>query len=50
MNDEVSFRKMYWADIRHEIAQLDAEFVKIVDSLNVDSSFPVYFASYPYGA
>ncbi len=50
MTENPSFVKMYWPDIREKIAQLDATFTKIVDDLGVDKSFPIYLASYPYGA
>jgi hypothetical protein len=42
--------KVNWLDIRKHIAKIEPAFTKIVDELNIDRSFPLYLAYYPYGA
>lgn len=44
MNDNTSFVKLYWPDIRERVAHLDPVFTQIVDNLDVDKTFPIYLA------
>lgn len=50
MNEDQSFRKAYWPEVRDKVAKLDPNFARLVDELNPDKTFPVYLAYYPYGA
>src|SRR5438105_280861 len=42
--------KLFWKDVRDRVLKIQPIFTKIVDDLNPDKTFPVYLASYPYGA
>lgn len=41
--------KTNWNSIRNRAVKVAPEFVKIVDELSPDDSFPLYLAYYPYG-
>jgi len=41
--------KVYWKDIYKRIAKVEPEFAKIVNDLNLDSSYPFYLVYFPYG-
>ncbi len=42
--------KTYWCDIRKRIAKVEPMFAELVDGLDIDKSYPLYLAYYPYGA
>jgi len=42
--------KVSWSDVRKRVAKVEPAFAKIVDELNVDKSYPLYLAYYPYGS
>lgn len=49
-NNEKNILKVYWADVREQVAKVEPTFAMLVDELNPDKSFPLYLAYYPYGA
>ncbi len=42
--------KAYWSDVRKRILKVEPVFAELVDALDIDKSFPLYLAYYPYGA
>ena len=42
--------KLYWQDVRREVALLQPEMAKIIDEIDPGKDFPLYKAHYPYGA
>ena len=41
--------KTYWKNIRNRLANVEPEFVKLADELNLDKTFPFYLVYFPYG-
>jgi hypothetical protein len=48
-NIKNGIQKIYWKDIRSKVKNVEPNFVKIVDELSPNQSFPLYLAFYPYG-
>ncbi len=41
--------KLYWEDVRKQVAKLDKQLAKIIDDISPGKKFPVYKAYYPFG-
>ena len=42
--------KLYWKDVRDDVAKVNPAFASIVDELDPGKDFPLYLAHYPYGS
>lgn len=44
-----TLKKVFWADVRTDVAKVAPEFAQLVDAISPDNKFPLYKATYPYG-
>ncbi len=42
--------KVFWSDVRERVAKVEPNFVRIVDKIDPNTSYPLFLAYYPYGA
>src|SRR4051812_3028323 len=48
--DKPPIQKVYWQDVRAQVAELQPEFARLADELDPGKEFPLYKVSYPYGS
>jgi hypothetical protein len=44
-----SIQKLYWKDVREDVAKLQPDVAKIIDSISPAKKYPLYRVTYPYG-
>ncbi len=50
INNERPFREVSWDEARKDISKVNPQFAKIIDDLNLDKTYTLFEAYYPYGS
>lgn len=50
MDERQGIQVVYWENIRNHVSKIEENLALLIDELNLDRSFPLFLAHYPYGA